>query len=258
MRPGLQLGVLAAADDGQPRGDRDARVAQRVGHPATDLGDRGLVQHDIAGGVGAGDYRLNQAGGQFPGGAARRYGEAAGPGGQLEFPENPDLPFAQREHNYFFSDEDAARAWQAERARHELDEYGPLHARDWHLYEVKPPEQHEPDPEDPGRAVSWRSTKPLRVVRKLNALAAPFTPPPGLAAYTCARYHGTYADLEPGDYIEPGHERNYEAFWGGFPRRSTRKASPFRPDYPARGRPVNKPGRAAAARAVRPPGPPGR
>jgi rifampin ADP-ribosylating transferase len=127
-----------------------------------------------------------------------------------EFPENPDLPLGQREHNYFFSDEQAARAWQQERARHELDEYGRLHARDWHLYEVTPPERHEPDPEDPGGAVSWRSKEPLRVARKLNALAAPAAPP-DLDAGICAWYHGTYADLEPGDYIEPGHEPNYEA-----------------------------------------------
>src|SRR5260370_34141024 len=92
-------------------------------------------------------------------------GDQVETGHEPEFPENPDLPFAQREHNYFFSDENAARAWREERARHELDEYGLLHARDWHLYPGKPPETHKPTPKDPGRPAPGPAPKPLPPAR---------------------------------------------------------------------------------------------
>ncbi len=118
------------------------------------------------------------------------------PGDLIEPGDSPGLGGQDRVTNYVYltGTLDAA-AWEAELAPGE----GP-----GRIYRVEPtgPITHDPSQTDkkyPGAAKSYRSREPLRVTGECtDSQGRPLR-----------FYHGTKADLKPGDLIEPGYASNY-------------------------------------------------
>ncbi len=112
-------------------------------------------------------------------------------GTRIDLDRGDEIP--PREGFVYFTPNLDAAIWAAE-----LSE-GDEEPRVYRVAATGPTENAEEQPDytpPPHPAMSWRSREPLTVLNEVTKRT---------------HYHGTRADLRPGDLIEPGHEANFGA-----------------------------------------------